>query len=100
MALVLDQISSPLDLDLALITPQGLYLVLVTTPLDLALTIHQDLALVTSPLDLDLVTSPLDLDLVTIPQDPHLIITQDQDLVTSHQGLDQALAFEYFSKNH
>ena len=59
----------------------------------------QDLVL-TTPLDLDLVTSPLDLALVSTPQDPHLIITQVQDLVTSHQGLDQNLAFEYFSKNH
>ena len=59
----------------------------------------QDLAL-TTPLDLDLaLTTTQDLALVTTPQDPHLIITQDQDLVTSYQDLDQALAFEYFSKN-
>ena len=64
---------------------------------------HYDyiLCMIGSGLGQDLaLTTPLDLDLVTIPQDPHLIITQDQDLVTSHQDLDQALAFEYFSKNH
>ena len=61
---------------------------------------HYDyiLCMIGSGLGQDLaLTTPLDLDLVTIPQDPHLIITQDQDLVTSHQGLDHNLAFEYFS---